>query len=146
MAEDGARAEAEDRAGFCVEIANDILVPGFSFGLEAAPSTRSGGDRADGPADAGRRGGCRESAGPVTGVLVARLRSGGRRSASHPLSTRGTRREMLHSLSRCLAECAMALGVGAAICAPATSTGASARRGAGGDRDHPSCHAAAARG
>lgn len=52
---------------------------------------------------------------PVTGTLVVEFRDGRRLVATHPVSTTACRRRRLHSLAGALAECAMTLGLGAAI-------------------------------
>jgi len=55
-----------------------------------------------------------EPASTLRGVLT-HLVSGGRRSASFPVSCSAVRRQLLHSLARSLAECAMVLGLGAGV-------------------------------
>ncbi len=52
---------------------------------------------------------------PATGTLIVELGDGSRLAASHPVSTSASARRRFHSLAGALAECAMTLGLGAAI-------------------------------
>jgi len=57
----------------------------------------------------------REATATVRGVLVYWASEGRQRSASFPVICSVVRRRLLHSLARSLAECAMALGLGAGV-------------------------------
>ncbi len=67
--------------------------------------------------DDGSHAGTRQRRGrpPATGTLVVEFQDGRRLVATHPVSTTACRRRRLHSLAGALAECAMTLGLGAAI-------------------------------
>jgi len=51
----------------------------------------------------------------VEGVLTHRVSDRRQRTASFPVLCSAARRQQLHSLARSLAECAMALGLGAGV-------------------------------
>ena len=89
---------------------NAVLGSGFSFRLRRAttPACRSGrGLRRC------RRG--RQAPAQVAGVLTVATSRSTRESAAFPVRMGGRRRERLLALARCLADCAMDLGMGTAI-------------------------------
>ena len=53
--------------------------------------------------------------GTASGILVCESSRGFQRTATYPVMFSRRRRKLLHSLSESLAECAMALGLGAGI-------------------------------
>ena len=63
-------------------------------------------------------------AGTGSGILVCESSRGTRQTARYPVMLSGERRKLLNSLSRSLAECAMALGLGAGVYSERTLTGA----------------------
>jgi hypothetical protein len=104
----------KDAAAFAV-LGNDLrrlnaaLGSGLSFRVRfvAVPAGRSG------LPGSGARG--REAGEQVEGVLVVAGEGAARGSAAFPVEMSGPREERLLSLARSLAECAMQLGLGAAI-------------------------------
>ncbi len=72
---------------------NSLLVAGIRFAVEST----------------------REPASTARGVLTHRASGRRQRSASFPVICSAVRRQLLHSLARSLAECAMTLGLGAGV-------------------------------
>jgi len=65
--------------------------------------------------------------GTASGILVCESSRGFQRTATYPVMFSRRRRKLLHSLSGSLAECAMALGLGAGVYCERALTGAADR-------------------
>jgi len=111
---------------------NAVLGSGFSFRLRrvSAAGNRSGRGSRE------RRGG-RTAPVQVTGVLTVATSGSTHESAPFPVCTEGRRRERLLALARCLAECAMDLGMGAAIYKKGRVCSGDLRWAVDGARPHP---------
>ncbi len=100
---------------------NSLLGADLRFAVESTCSCDSGCAEPDARAGCGGqsvRAGCgptREPASTARGVLMHGASGGRQRSAWFPVVCSRARRKLLHSLAGSLAECAMALGLGAGI-------------------------------